>query len=60
MANATAGPVPDGNATAIVVVADGADRTATVVDDVFSIDVPRGARTLIDTSAAGHLVRQRL
>lgn len=54
------GMVPDGNTTVTVEMINGARHTARVIDNVFSITVPKGAVALIDKNAAGNTVRSRL
>jgi hypothetical protein len=54
------GMVPDGNTTVTVEMIDGTRHTARVIDNVFSITVPKGAVALVDKNAAGQIVRFRL
>jgi hypothetical protein len=51
------GLVPDGNATVTVEMASGATRTARVIDNVYSVYLPRGSATVVDRNAAGRRVR---
>ena len=54
------GLAPNGNASVTLVLANGATRTVSVIDNVYSATVSINATTLIARDATGHMVRIRV